>query len=150
MIRQVFYNNFKSEIKDAYLTPDVVSSCKPMSEELLRSFLRKNLLEIFGAKYTIEDSTDLFSLGMDSLQALRLRTTILGSLPIPASKLGMNIVFEFPCIKSLTAELLLLQKGGASESIPVEQEMQQLIDRYNDFPLHEPYANSDEGDYVVS
>ncbi|KAF7915729.1 uncharacterized protein EAE97_012187 [Botrytis byssoidea] len=61
----------------------------------------------------------------------------------------MNIVFEFPSISSLATELFLLQQGSASESDPVEEEMQRLIDRYGDFPSHKSCANSDTGDYIV-
>ncbi|TGO13434.1 hypothetical protein BPAE_0739g00020 [Botrytis paeoniae] len=149
VIRQAFYEAFKSEIENAYTEPDVVSSREMMFEEPLRDLLRKSIREILGEKHEIEDTTDLFSLGMDSLQALRLRTIISSNLPIPANKLGMNIAFEFPSVSSLATELFLLQQGSASESVLVEEEMQQLIDRYGDFPSHKSFANSDTSDYVV-
>ncbi|TGO31441.1 hypothetical protein BHYA_0801g00010 [Botrytis hyacinthi] len=149
VIRQAFYKAFKSEIEIAYTAPNVVSSREMMSEEPLSDLLHKSIREMLGEKHKVEGTTDLFSLGMDSLQALRLRTTILSNLPIPANKLGMNIVFQFPSVSSLATELFLLQQGSASESVPVEKEMQQLIDRYGDSPSHKSRANSDTGDFVL-
>jgi aryl carrier-like protein len=112
--------------------------------------LRENLLEMLGSQTPLDDNTDFFGLGMDSLQALRLRAVLLKNLPITGSSLGMNVVFDFPTIDALTKELLLLQEGVASKAVPIEEQMQAMIERYGTFPQHVPVDNAEEGQYLVS
>lgn len=88
---------------------------------------------------------------MDSLQSTRLRGSILKKLPIPETSLGINIVFEFPSIDALTLELSQLQKGdGPSQTGSVEEQMRDLIERYDEFPAHISQDNSENGEYLVN
>lgn len=97
----------------------------------------------------LDDDTDLFSVGLDSLQALQLRSLILKKLPVSGKALAMNFVFDFPSVNALTRELVLLQDGQASKSIPVQEQMAQLIEKYGSFQHHIPKPNSNEGQYIV-
>lgn len=97
----------------------------------------------------LDDRTDLFSVGLDSLQALQLRSLILRKLPISGKALAMNFVFDFPSVNALTEELVLSQGGKTSKSTPVEQQMSQLIEKYGSFQYHVPKPNSNEGQYIV-
>jgi hypothetical protein len=106
-------------------------------------------LEILGEGTLLEDDTDFFSLGMDSLQGLRLRKVLLKNLPIKTSGVGMNIAFDFPTINDLTAVLLLLQRGEKFQDTPIEEQMQAMIDRYATFPAHVPRENLNLGKYLV-
>lgn len=107
-------------------------------------------MDILGPLISFDDKTDFFALGLDSLQALRLRGVILKNLPIKSSSVGMNVVFDFPTVDALTKELLLLQKGAASVAVPVEEQMKALIEQYGVFPPHAPHENANGGHYVVS
>ena len=152
IIRQAFYKKFEGEIEALYVNADEASiSALPCSSDSeIRSLLRSNILKIMGPGTPLEDSSDFFSLGMDSLQALRLRKVLLKNLPIKGSAMGMNIAFDFPTIDTLTRELLLLQRGEASKVIPIEEQMQAVIEKYGAFPAHVPRENSSEGKYLVS
>lgn len=120
------------------------------SEQEIRTLLRQSIADILVSSLALEDTSDFFALGMDSLQATRLRKVLLKHLPIKASTLGLNIAFDFPTINSLTAELLLLQKGLSSESISPEKEMQALVEKYGTFPSHMPRENVTDGIHLVS
>ncbi|TVY91689.1 Adenylate-forming reductase [Lachnellula willkommii] len=151
IIRQAFYKKFEAKIESLYSSADEASmaSTPAASDAEIRALLITNILEIMGPATPLDDSSDFFSLGMDSLQALRLRKILLKSLPIKESSLGMNIAFDFPTINALAAELLLLQKGEASQSIPIEEQMQAVIEKYGIFPAHVPRENTNEGQYLV-
>ena len=120
------------------------------SDSEIRGLLRSNLSDMIGSQAPLEDDTDFFSLGLDSLQALRLRTILLKNLPIMGSALGMNVVFDFPTINALTQELLLLQNGIVSQEMPIEEQMQAMAEKYGTFPAHVPFQNAKDGQYLVS
>ncbi|KAL3421040.1 gluconokinase 3, partial [Phlyctema vagabunda] len=151
VIRQAFYKQFATEIEQSYNSVDESSivNIPPLPEIEIRTLLRTSLVEMLGPATVFEDSTDLFSLGMDSLQALRIRKVILKSLPVKGSALGMNVAFDFPTIDSLSHELLLLQNGEASKVIPVEEQMQTLIEKYGAFPAHQPRENANKGQFLA-
>lgn len=119
------------------------------TEQEIRTLLRQSIADILALLSPLEDNSDFFALGMDSLQATRLRKVLLKHLPIQASAIGLNIAFDFPTINSLTAELLLLQQGLSSESISPEKEMQALVEKYETFPSHMPRENATEGIHLV-
>lgn len=151
VIRQAFYKQFSSEIEECYAS-NAISDHPPSTDAEILQLLREKIHELLPdvPSESIEDSTDFFSVGLDSLQASRLRNVILKKLPIPESSLGMNIVFEFPSISLLANELSLLQKGNApSLAVPVEDQMHDLIDKYDDFPDHVPRENSTDGECIV-
>lgn len=125
------------------------SSNAPSSEPEIRAFLKEEICTING-QAGLDDDTDLFSVGLDSLQALQLRSLILKKLPVSGKALAMNFVFDFPSVNALTGELVLLQDGQTSKSIPVQEQMAQLIEKYSSFQHHVPNPNSNEGQYIVS
>lgn len=150
VIRQAFYKLFEKEIEDVYSRPELASSTNaPGSEPEIRAFLKENICTLNG-QTELHDDTDLFSVGLDSLQALQLRSLILKKLPISGKALGMNFVFDFPSVNALTGELVLLQDGQTSKSTPVQEQMAQLIEKYGSFQRHVPKPNSNEGQYIVS
>lgn len=125
-------------------------SCNPpSSEQEIRSFLRENILAL-SRQDKLADDVDLFAFGLDSLQALQLRSMILKKLPVSGSAIAMNFVFDFPSINTLTAELLLLQEGQNSKAVSVHHQMSKLIEKYGTFQPHKPKSNSSDGQYIVS
>ncbi|KAJ6183712.1 hypothetical protein N7519_005013 [Penicillium mononematosum] len=77
VIRSAFYKDFAEKINEIYEEPDVQGDQVLDGAELLR-FLRETLLEIAPSvdPATLENDTDVFSLGIDSLQSIRIRTAI--------------------------------------------------------------------------
>ncbi|KAK4118762.1 acetyl-CoA synthetase-like protein [Parathielavia appendiculata] len=143
VIRQAFYKIFAAEIDAAYDAADNGSGeLKAMSEPELREFLREALVHVTGraldggdSKEAVSDDTDFFLLGLDSLQALQLRSLILRCVDLGGKSLGQNAVFDFPSIDKLCSHLLALTGGQeASSQGAVEDEMRVLIEKMGNFP----------------
>lgn len=148
IIRQAFYKSFKSEIDEAYDLEDTNSAdLKQLDVHELRSFLHDLLCRTLPTKDVVEDETDFFLLGLDSLQAIQMRSEILKTIYIGNKKLGQNVVFEQPSIEKLSQYLLSLRLGQeAGASFSVENEMQGLIDKYRQ--LNSPLETSTSSSVV--
>ncbi|KAJ5528079.1 hypothetical protein N7513_012238 [Penicillium frequentans] len=152
VIRSAFYQQFSERINEIYDAPDMGGSLVLEGSELA-SFLRSTLLDIAPSidPSSLEETTDVFSLGVDSLQSIRLRGAILKTLDLGGHKLGQNFVFENPSIWAMSEAIQSLRKGQESkEQIPVEQRMQNLIEKYSsNFKLHMPIPRDLDGEYIV-
>ncbi|KAL2136924.1 hypothetical protein VTI74DRAFT_85 [Chaetomium olivicolor] len=140
VIRSAFYKAFAAEIDATYDAADTASGeVRIMSEQELRMFLRQALSQVTGNKFNngkqagIADDTDFFVLGLDSLQALQLRSQILRSVDLAGKSLGQNVVFDYPSIDKLCSYLQGLAGGQETEETAVEDEMRQLIDELGNF-----------------
>jgi hypothetical protein len=148
VIRSAFYKGFAAEIEATYDAADSGSGeTKVMEEPELRKFLREALSRVSGrdsdptGREEVGDDTDFFVLGLDSLQALQLRSQILRSVDLGGKTLGQNVVFDFPSIDKLCAYLLGLAGGQKAKEVAVEDEMRRLIDELGNFPV-EPKRSS--------
>ena len=83
----------------------------------LEAFLTQTITTALGEKAStnLTASTDLFSYGVDSLQATRVRNVISKSLELGDVSLGQNIVYEHPSISQLAAYLLAIKSGDSAE-----------------------------------
>jgi carbohydrate kinase (thermoresistant glucokinase family) len=134
VIRQAFYKSFATEIENAY---DMAASSRgdlktftiSEMENLLRAILAKHLPQASDIKRT----TDLFSLGLDSLQSIQIRMDILKTVDIGDNKLGQNVVFDHPSITFLATHLYKLQTGQEEEVVSVAAQMEELIMQYGKF-----------------
>ncbi|THX41432.1 acetyl-CoA synthetase-like protein [Aureobasidium pullulans] len=138
VIRAAFYRDYKDLIEDAYHENELSGSEILEGDDLL-AFLRARLLEItnFADKSVLQDDTDLFSLGVDSLQSIRLRKSILETLDVGGQKVSQNFVFENPSLTAMAEELTRLRTGAVKKDLPtVEERMAALIEKYSDFPQH--------------
>jgi len=151
VIRAAFYRSFGSQIEEIYETAEVCTGQLCLSERELRNYIRKALKEILPPSTSnILGDTDLFSVGVDSLQAIQLRSVISKNIQTNGDKLGSNIVFDFPSIDSLARELYRLRTGGAASTESHIATMGKLISKYSKFEPHVPKQNSREGKYIVS
>ncbi|KAI4612274.1 putative NRPS-like protein biosynthetic cluster [Alternaria metachromatica] len=138
VIRQQFYKQYANEIDNAY---DAIASAQgdlktwtvPELEDFLRTVLAKHLTQAG----EIERTADFFSLGLDSLQSIQIRTEILKNVNIGDKKLGQNVVFDHPSIASLAAHLDSLRTGQEEQVVSVTAQMQDLLAQYSNF---EPIA----------
>jgi carbohydrate kinase (thermoresistant glucokinase family) len=134
IIRQAFYKQFAHEIESAYdLAATAQEDLVAFDIPELESFIRTTVTESFPKAKDIDRNADFFSLGLDSLQSIIIRTSILKNVDIGNSKLGQNVVFEHPSIAALSAHLHSLRTGVAEEQLLVEHKMQHLITKYSDF-----------------
>ncbi|KAL1297517.1 hypothetical protein AAFC00_005034 [Neodothiora populina] len=150
VIRVAFYRDFEDEINDMYTEEQSGSLVLPR-EELLE-FLRNE----FSSKIALRsnesllDTTDLFSLGIDSLQAIQARSSIVRSLKVNAKDLGRNFVFDFPTLSSMADELLRIQSGAPrSQERTVEELMADMIERYSQLSIHRPVERTADGHYII-
>ncbi|CAG8156043.1 unnamed protein product [Penicillium nalgiovense] len=152
VIRSAFYKDFADKINEIYEERDVQGDQVLDGAELLR-FLRETLLEIAPSvdPSTLENDTDVFSLGIDSLQSIRIRTAIARTLDLGGQRLSRNFVFENPSIEAMTQYIVDLRSGQApKEKVPVEDRMQRLIEKHSSgFKTHIPVDRDDDGDHIV-
>lgn len=152
VIRSAFYKDYAQQISQIYDLADG-NGDQIMEGEELTQFLRQSLLEIAPALDAsfLELTTDLFSLGIDSLQSIRLQSVITKTLDIGGQRLSQNFVFENPSLQAMADEITHLRLGqGPKEQIPVEERMQNLIEKYsNAFKTHVPVPREADGEHIV-
>ncbi|CAG8895324.1 unnamed protein product [Penicillium egyptiacum] len=152
VIRSAFSKDFAEKINEIYQEPDVQGYQVLDGAELLR-FLKETLLEIAPSvdPATLEKDTDVFSLGINSLQSIRIRTSIARTLYLGGQRLSPNFVFENPSIQAMAQHIVDLYSGQApKEQAPVEERMQRLIEKHSScFKAHIPVAREDDGDHIV-
>jgi carbohydrate kinase (thermoresistant glucokinase family) len=134
IIRQAFYKQFAPEIESAYdLAATAQGDLRAFDVAELESFIHATITKSLPQAEHIDRSADFFSLGLDSLQSILIRTDILKTVDIGGNKLGQNIVFEHPSIAALSAHLHNLRTGTVEEQTSVEQTMKDLLEKYSDF-----------------
>ncbi|KAI7229044.1 acetyl-CoA synthetase-like protein [Hortaea werneckii] len=150
VIRAAFYRDFASQIDAMYADQQSGSLVLP-KQELLET-LRRELMSKLPANRSerMSDDTDLFSLGVDSLQAIQMRSFILKNLKLDAQKIGRNFIFDFPNLNAMADEILRLQTGQPeTEKLTVEDRMVKMIDKYAHFEPHTPIDRPADGKYIV-
>jgi carbohydrate kinase (thermoresistant glucokinase family) len=151
VIRAAFYRTFEAQIEEIYESAEVSSGELCLSEFELRQFIRKELGNILSPSTlsVLQDDTDFFSIGVDSLQAIQLRSMLSKNIRTNGQKLTSNIVFDFPSINTLAPELYRLRTGGASTFVSTTTKMEGLIAEYSKLDAHVPAENTKEGQYLV-
>jgi carbohydrate kinase (thermoresistant glucokinase family) len=152
VIRSAFYRDYQSQIDQVYDVEDAEGKQVCEGVELIE-FLRQQLLEVAPAiePSTLKDETDIFSLGIDSLQSIRLRALILKTLYLGGQKLSQNFVFENPSLRVMADALTRLRLSQAPKSeVPVEERMSALIEKYSsNVEPHVPVARNSNGEHII-
>lgn len=151
VIRAAFYRDFSSQIEAAYAEEQSGTLVLPKDD--LLEFLRKEFSQRVQLKEgeSFDDNTDLFSLGVDSLQAIQARSNIIKTLKVQAKDLGRNFVFDFPTLDEMANEILRLQHGAPKRvKLNVEARMAAMVEKYAEFEQHQPVDKPADGAYVVS
>ncbi|KAK2002086.1 male sterility protein [Colletotrichum falcatum] len=149
VIRQAFYKTYAADIDEVYDNADAGGGAdlRRLGLPELRDFVRERLVRTLSKKVELvdDDDTDFFSLGLDSLQAIQMRSDILKTVDVGGNKLGQTVVFDHPSVSKLSAYLHGLGTGGEAAGAPqvtIESEMRELIDKYGDFSPIEPAPRS--------
>ena len=152
VIRAAFYRTFDSQIEEIYETAEISSGELCLSEAELRQYIRTELGKILtlSTSSLLQDDTDFFSVGIDSLQAIQLRSVISKNIQSNGQKLTSNIVFDFPSVDALAKELYRLRTGGASAAVSVTSKMEELITKYSTFDPHVAFQNEKDGHFLVN
>ncbi|KAH8819123.1 putative NRPS-like enzyme [Xylogone sp. PMI_703] len=146
VVRKVFYNEFKNEIEEFYRSDDTIKEEHPVGEEELRDLVLSEAAKILYPAQIAQDS-DFFELGMDSLQASRLRRFIVGK--VGGQKLGFNVVFDYPSARSLSKYLYSIHHGSRLISQPEENQISSMITKYSCFKQHIPRPRTSENQHAV-
>lgn len=139
LMRQAFYRAFAREIEDVYIHAESkLGGTLVLSEPELRDYLRAQVQEVCPQDEddSLTDDTDLFSLGVDSLQSTRLRAQILKDIQLHGNTLPQNVVFEYPTVTKLAAAILNIRDQKSVQARDVVKEMEDLVTKYSDFPKH--------------
>ncbi|KAK3643505.1 hypothetical protein LTR22_015607 [Elasticomyces elasticus] len=140
LIRMAFYKDFAEAIDAMY---DDVAFTDLMVLDLadLRAWLLKEFVAILhhlpGKHARLEllkEDTDVFAFGVDSLQASRIRSSVVRHIDFGPNPLGQNFVFDHPSVAAMACELHLMRVGGSAAERPtIEVQMQWMIDKYSHF-----------------
>jgi len=153
IIRQAFYRAFQDKIDEVYQEAESrASGTRVLEVQELRGFLREQILELVsnsGESQPLSDDTDLFSLGVDSLQSTRLRAKILKEIQLNGNTLPQNVVFEYPTIAKLVDAIVSIRDSKAIETQDVLAEMERLVAKYSAFPQHVPVERTSDKTCVV-
>ncbi|CAI6336212.1 unnamed protein product [Periconia digitata] len=134
IIRQAFYKTFRGVIDNAYDQAAISSGdLKSLSINELLDFIRDVLISLMPEAKDVSPDDDFFALGVDSLQSLQMRTEILKNISIGDNQLGQNVVFENSSIRALSAYLYNLRTGQTATTTVIEDDMQDLIQKYGTF-----------------
>lgn len=144
VIRARFYKEFESQIDAVYEATEVASGELALSEPGLQAWLRKELADSMNIESDeLEDDTDFFSIGVDSLRAIQIRSVIVKHIDTGGHKLGSNIAFDYPTVKALAKYLFQLRTGrSSSTSTNIEDQMVALISKHSTFKQHNPHTNA--------
>ncbi|KAF4555861.1 Non-canonical non-ribosomal peptide synthetase-like protein 2 [Elsinoe fawcettii] len=142
VIRAAFYAQFKQQIENTYedALKQTANTGEHMTEDELRSFLTATIRDVMKLEENVElaNSTDFFSLSMDSLQALRVHSAVIKAFNTNGQKVGQNVVFEHPNLDDLTSHLVNLATGTMKEARKPEEIMADLVRKYSNFTPHVP------------
>lgn len=141
IIRQAAYRAFAEDIEEVYRRLEsTAGGNQVLSQSELRRFLRDEVLQLLSADEgsNMTDDTDLFSLGIDSLQSTRLRARLVQLLQFNGNPVTQNIVFEFPSIAKLADALIASRDGELATTEDATSRMGKLVAAYGDFPMHAP------------
>jgi hypothetical protein len=153
MIRAAFYRKFEDLINSIYHrfeTPSAGGSEGGLVLDLEQ--LKQYLFNLFGNKLGfkgLNDSSDFFESGMDSLQAITARGIMMRELDLGSKNLGQNVVFEYPNFPALAEHLYSVRTGEESNQTDEIEVMRQLIQKYSTFSRHIPGPDMPEGEVVV-
>jgi carbohydrate kinase (thermoresistant glucokinase family) len=134
VIRQAFYKQFATDIENAYdLVATADGDLKTFTISELEAFIHDTITRSLPEAKIIDRTTDFFSVGLDSLRSIQVRTAILKTVDVATNKLGQNVVFDYPSIALLSAHLYALRTGTSKENVSISKTMQDLINKYSDF-----------------
>ncbi|KAJ8588018.1 hypothetical protein M405DRAFT_934390 [Rhizopogon salebrosus TDB-379] len=140
ILRPKVYKEFESIIDEIYrrLEGDVDGACKRRLNDEAEA--RMAIRDIIGKTVdrpidNLQDDTDLFDFGLDSLQSSRIRNTIQREIDLCGHKLSPNAVFEYPSVTAIAQLLISLSSG--EEPTPAQisplEIMLELVKKYSYF-----------------
>ncbi|KAG2146015.1 putative aminoadipate reductase [Suillus bovinus] len=140
ILRPRVYKEFEGIINEAYkrLEGDIDEDGKrKLTDEVdARTVIRGVIGKTVDTPInSLEDDTDLFDFGLDSLQSSRIRNTIQREIYLGGKKLAPNTVFEHPSITQIARLLIALSsgnEGALAQRNPLEIVLE-FVKKYSSF-----------------
>ncbi|KAG8213592.1 L-aminoadipate-semialdehyde dehydrogenase [Butyriboletus roseoflavus] len=139
-LRPKVYKEFEKMIEEVYrhIEGEVGSEGKTRVEgegearEILREVIERTIERPMDG---LEDDTDLFDFGLDSLQSTRIRNAVQREIDLGGKKLSVNAVFEHPSVTKLAKLIVLLSSGKDTDALQTSPQelMLELVDKYSHF-----------------
>jgi thioester reductase-like protein len=153
-IRPQVYRQFAQDIESAYASFEGSSQKRgqlALSILELERWLLCRFRKDLGVLLSNAEA-DIFSAGVDSLQATQIRRSIVRELDLGdcGVELSQNIVFEEGTVKALAKNLYHRRTGQKIQSENEIQLMQDMIEKYSHFIQHHPTLNKQpDGELVL-
>ncbi|KAI4841682.1 acetyl-CoA synthetase-like protein, partial [Aureobasidium sp. EXF-8846] len=155
--RSVVEARFAQDIDNSYVNMGSFN-VGDVPDEKVSHVIIEMIESIVPKKIKLEDNTDLFSYGVDSVAGMQIRYGLRQLLPQSSKQLPLNVVEDCGTVKRLT-EYVVKQRHG--EELTDEEDerklMLQLVDQYSNFDNRSPSSSNngqgqgenDKGDVIV-
>ncbi|KAK7204879.1 hypothetical protein BZA70DRAFT_280239 [Myxozyma melibiosi] len=150
IIRAGFYKAFAADIDALYSSFEGGEGTLALSVPELEKYLFELFTE--SLHVNLEDaSSDFYSFGADSLQAIRVWSILKRTLDLggKADQMSQNIVFETANCKALARYLYSLRTGEQVAEDDDVAAMQELYEKYSVFTPHVAGTSVPDGEYVI-
>ncbi|QIW97141.1 hypothetical protein AMS68_002659 [Peltaster fructicola] len=130
LLRAAAESRFERSINQAYNTATDIES---VSDDQLSKAIKKIVSNVSHKTLSLQDHTDLFSAGIDSVAGMQIRSRLKALLPQDKRELPMTVVEDCGSIEGL-ARYVRRQRHGEDETIVDDTAyMLQLVDEYSHF-----------------
>ncbi|KAF9219622.1 L-aminoadipate-semialdehyde dehydrogenase [Gyrodon lividus] len=140
IIRPRVYKEFEKVIDEVYRRLEGELGCEEKRCVGGEADARATVRELIGKTIerptdNLEDDTDLFEFGLDSLQSTRIRNAIQRGVDLGGKKLSSNAVFEYPSITQMAKLIVLLSSGKDTDALQrsPQETMLELVEKYGHF-----------------
>ncbi|KAL8287059.1 hypothetical protein RQP46_004065 [Phenoliferia psychrophenolica] len=142
-IRAKVYAAFKADIEAAYERLEGNDGVKDEDRKSVGTIaeMQAHLLELvgkMGGAESIALDTDLFTAGLDSLQAGRIRNSLQRTFNFRGNKLSPNLVFEYPTVLKLADFVVAFASGTTVATLSASEQMLALVEKYRHFSPRTP------------
>ncbi|OCH84283.1 L-aminoadipate-semialdehyde dehydrogenase [Obba rivulosa] len=116
ILRPACYVKFKDIIDDVYSRYEHGGSGPKLdlTESELEEFIHDTFLRTLGCDKAqgLDRDVDVFTFGVDSLQAARIRNICQAELDLRGHQLTLNVVYEYPTIQKLADHIISIKRGS--------------------------------------
>lgn len=157
LLRGVVEKRFSQNIEKAYVNMGSIN-VGDVPDEKVRNVIKEMIESIVPKKQKLEDDTELFSYGVDSVAGMQIRYGLRQLLPQTTKQLPLNVVEDCGTVERL-AEYIVKQRHGEQVAGGEDEHelMLQLVDQYSNFDNRatpsdtnsQGHAQNDKGDVIV-
>lgn len=157
LLRGVVEARFAQDIDKAYTNMGSFN-VGDVPDEKVSNVIIEMIESIVPKKAKLDENTDLFSYGVDSVAGIQIRYGLRQLLPESTKQLPLNVIEDCGTVKRLS-EYVVKQRHG--EDLTDEEDehklMLQLVDQYSNFDNRSPssstngqgHSETDKGDVIV-